>query len=277
MATMNDWIVSNITDRLTDPALDLKVTIEPYEFTELSFHDAADYTAKLIYQNHKNIYLSLSGGADSDFVLHCLMRNDIPFVPIIVKTSGNEEEMQYAFKSCTKFGLEPIIIDLSDSEILNRYYEDVIKRICGYGIYSIPSIISCEYARDRGGILIIGEHMIDADKLNNNAAPGLNEWDFYNECFVGKEYSIPFFLYTIELCYAMVKLIDNRLPLDVLKHKMYGIERRPIMSYNFSSRFMDAFLIINSRRKHKPNSHFDFGSKEQTLNVLQIKKNPCEA
>ena len=99
MTTYNNWIESNMRFRLAVPSADYELYVRPYPFKEMSFQDAADHTAKLIYENHKKIYVSFSGGADSDFVVRCFHRNKIPFKVILVKTSGNEEELSYARKT----------------------------------------------------------------------------------------------------------------------------------------------------------------------------------
>jgi len=271
MSTHQNWFRSNIQERLTDPSVDLKLILNLYPFMEMSFHDAADYTATLIAKTHKTIYVSFSGGADSEYTLRVFHRNGIHVTPIIIKTTGNVEELSYAFKCCIELDYEPIVIDVTDQEFLKRYF-NIVKTISGFGIYCIPSIIACEYARDNDGVLIIGEHLIDTDKMKNNITPGANEWDFYNECFVGEQYNIPFFNYTVELTYAMISAIDN-MPLNVFKADLYGTELRPIIDYKFSDNFNYVRHRINRFRKHYPNSHVDLGSKQEFLNVLQARKN----
>lgn len=270
MSTHRNWFRSNIRERLTDSSIDLKLIIEPYQFDEMEFHSAADYTAKLISSSHNNIYVSLSGGADSEYTLRAFVRNDIPVKPIIVETSGNPIELSEAYRICEELNITPVTLKITDDDYL-RWYLRIVKEISGYGIYCIPSILACEYARDRDGVVVIGEHLIDTDKLKNKITPGANEWDFYNECFVGEEYTIPFFNYTAELTYAMIKRIED-VPLDQFKSELYGTRRRTIVDYRFRNKFNHVRNIINSLRKHSPNPHVDLGSKEDFLNVLQNRK-----
>jgi hypothetical protein len=271
MSTHQNWFRSNIRDRLADPSLDLTLELNPYPFQQMSFHDAADYTAMLIARTHKKIYVSLSGGADSEYTLRSFHRNGIYITPIIIRTSGNSQELAYAFACCEELAYDPIVIDMTEQEFLARYL-NIIKTISGYGIYCIPSIVACEYARDSDGILVIGEHLIDTDKMKDSIKPGANEWDFYNECFVGEEYNIPFFNYTVELAHAMISKIED-IPLSIFKAALYGTELRPIMSYEFSVKFAHVRSQINKLRKHYPNSHVDLGSKQEFLNVLQTREN----
>ena len=48
MSTHQNWFRSNIVDRLSDPSTDLKLELNPYSFEIMEFHDAANYTTKLI-------------------------------------------------------------------------------------------------------------------------------------------------------------------------------------------------------------------------------------
>jgi len=274
MATENDWVDTNIYERLLIPTLSYHVRLRPYPFREMSFQDAADFTAKRIYENHGKIYVALSGGADSDFVVRVFHRNKIPFEVIIVKTSGNFKELQYAFKTCKELNITPIIIEIDDAKYLKIYYENVIKKLLGYGLYAIPSVVACEYARDNGGVLVIGEHMIEGEKADKDGKvrirPAMNEWDSYNEALVGKEYNIPFFLYTLEIAYAMLTAIDDTKPIDVWKCNLYEVEPRPIMGYEFSDIFMKTAQKVSTSsgniRTAKPNYDFD---KQQLLSLLE--------
>jgi hypothetical protein len=276
MATENDWVDSNIFERLLIPALSFHVRLRPHPFREMNFQDAADYTAKRIYEKHKNIYVALSGGADSDFVVRVFHRNNIPFTPVIIRTSGNFKELIWAYRICDKLNIDPVIIDLDDKEYLNIYYEEVIKKIRGYGIYSVPSIHACRYAKDHDGVLIIGEHMIEGEKLDKNGKatirPEMNEWDCYNEAIVGNEYSIPFFLYTIELTYAMLNAIEESEKIDMWKCRLYDIEYRPIQTYEFTPNFKDAISKINLGARRSANPNYSFGDRHTLLEFLELWK-----
>ena len=271
MSTHLNWFKSNIRERLVDPSVDLKLELNPYPFETMEFHTAADYTAKLISQTHNTIYIALSGGADSEYTLRTFVRNNIPITPIIVETDGNHYELLFARRICEQLGIEPIVLNIPNDEYL-KWYHRIVKEISGYGIYCIPSIVACQYAKEHNGILIIGEHLIDTDKLSNKITPGANEWDFYNECFVGEEWNIPFFNYTLELTYAMIEQIED-IPLDKFKAKLYGTSLRPIIDYSFSDKFNTVRNVINRTRKYLPNPHVDLGSKEEFLNVLQARTN----
>lgn len=266
MGTHLNWFRSNIRDRIQDPKTDLRIEINPYEFTEMSFHDAADYTAHLIYTKHSNLYVSLSGGADSEYVVRTFHRNSIPITPILVITSGNAKELEYAFELCKELDYTPVVIELSDSDYL-KWFHRIVKEINGLGIYCIAPLIACQYAKDNDGVLVIGEHLLDTDKTTDKITPGANEWDFYNELFVGEEYNIPFFNFTIELSCAMIKSIQD-LPLHVFKSILYGTKRRPVIEYEFSEKFNQIRNVINNRRAYYPGHHVGFRNKETFIKHL---------
>jgi hypothetical protein len=272
MATRHNWVTSNIVERLKDPTLDLKVNINPYQFVEMTFHEAADYTANLIKNRYDKIFLAFSGGADSDFVFHCFQRCGVPFTPVIVKSNGNKKELEYAYKTCDKFGVTPHIIDMDDELFLKIHLEYVIKKIHGYGVWSIPSVVACMYAKQEGGVLVIGEHLIEGEKPDENGIvrlrPAANEWDFYNECFIGEAFNIPFFTYTLELSYAMIKQIGED-TIDEFKHRVYGIEHRPIIGYEeFEYEFYTKLNWQNRARERTANPHVSLGEKEEFLKYL---------
>ena len=266
MTVLNNWITHNLHDRLRNQSLDLEIMINPYKFTPLEFHDAANFTATKIAEEYKNIFLSFSGGADSDYVFHCFQRNNIEFTPIIVKTSGNQIEMSYALHTCRKFNVTPIIIDINNKEYMSIYAEDLIKKISGVGIEAIPGIIACQYAKSQNGILVIGEHMIDNDE--ENIWVGVNEWDYYNEIFVGEEYNIPFFNYTVEMAWAMINKIEQ-MPIDEWKWQTYGLDFRPKIHYTFPHLFNELRTKLSRSRKIKPKSNFILGSKEKVITLLE--------
>lgn len=265
MTVLNDWITHNLHDRFNDLSVGLEIKFHPYNFRPMDFHDAADFTAAKIAEKHQNIFLSFSGGADSDYVFHCFQRNSINFTPIIVKTSGNAIEMAYALHTCRKFNVTPTIIDINNKEYMSIFAEDIIKKISGVGIEAIPGIVACRYAKSQNGILVIGEHMIDNDE--ENIWIGVNEWDYYNEIFVGDEYNIPFFNFTVEMAWAMASSIEQ-IPIDEWKWQTYGLDFRPKIHYTFPQLFGELRAKLSRNRKVTPKSNFIVGSKEELLTLL---------
>ena len=251
---------------MTDKESVNEVILNPYQFKEMDFHSAADFTALKIAEKYNNIFLSFSGGADSDYVFQCLIRNNIEFTPILVQTSGNRTELEYAFHSCRKYNKEPVVLKLEDHELLKLFQQKVIIQLKGRGLCAIPGMIACQYAKDHNGILIMGEHMIDYDD-SNHIFTGINEWDFYNEVFVGEEYTVPFFNYTVELFYSMVKRIEP-MPISEWKNKLYNISFRPIIDYQFDYKFQTIYRNLMSKMDNNISPKFKLDSKEELLSKL---------
>lgn len=202
MLTKNNWLHSNIKNRLIDKTVGLQLSINLYPFYDMSFDEATDYTCVEIYKQHKNLYLALSGGMDSEYVLRAFHRNDIPIQPIIV-CCGNENENKYAYDVCNELNIEPIVIHISEKEFLCYYLEHIYKNIRGVGYNSTQKMFAQKHACENDGILITGEHFLgdDSDLINDHAYMLSNEWDFYEDYYYEDKY-INFFLYTAELVYS---------------------------------------------------------------------------
>lgn len=74
--------------------------------------------------------LMLSGGFDSQFLLHLFMQNQIKFTPLIMKLNSrlgilNDFDFTTALESCRDFGLTPMIheIDLEDFFLSGRFMD----------------------------------------------------------------------------------------------------------------------------------------------------------
>lgn len=259
--TENDWLTHNLHERLTNLNTDLKVTIKSYDSEQLSFKDASDRIVQKIANLNKPIFISLSGGMDSEYVLKCFMDNKIDVTPIIVKTDGNLYESSYAFHFCRKNDITPIVLEnFNNQDILKIFYNDIFKKINGVGIHSVPALISGRYAEDNNGILIRGEHLIEDDVDWNASIKGIgsNEYDFYNDTLIHKENTYYFFLHDINIAKAMVREIRVDETAQEFKHRIYGIPYRPKFDYHYDKLFDDVFNSILKSRLYRPNYSFRF-------------------
>jgi asparagine synthetase B (glutamine-hydrolysing) len=222
MLTKNNWITSNIYDRAFDKSVDFRVSLNPYEFKDINFIEASEYTCHEIYKDYQNLYLALSGGMDSEYVLRAFYRAGISITPIIV-CCGNEKENQYAYNVCNELQIVPIVLKISEEDFLRKYYE-IYSKINGVGYNTTQVLFAAEYAQNVDGMLITGNHFIgDGDELiADEHYATLNEWDFYTDFFSYK--NIDFFLYTIEIAYSMMP--RKYVKWNMYKHELYGIEYR---------------------------------------------------
>ena len=61
MITKNNWLTTNITNRLNDSSCDFDIKINPYPFKKMDFQSAVDYTVGEITSKYSNLYLGLTG------------------------------------------------------------------------------------------------------------------------------------------------------------------------------------------------------------------------
>jgi len=239
MATKNNWLKTNIVERLTNPATDFKVwhnveTVRDDDWETALFDTITDFS-----WISKKLYIPLSGGMDSEFVFESL-KHLYP-TPIIVDTPGNKIESAYAYHYCRKNNLNPVVIEKTETEMIHIYYEDIFTKLNGYGYNSVAALIAGRYVESMGGVTVIGEHAYD----------GVSEWDFYNDALIHEDNSIYFFMWTPELVKAMQNEYDGS-DHQEFKHRLYNVAFRPKMKYQYSSSYEKALAAIRGRRVNYP-------------------------
>jgi asparagine synthetase B (glutamine-hydrolysing) len=116
----NNWCSVNLTPKR------FAFQVNSPASNELDFQSACDFTAQTLYQDwgDQPLYLSLSGGLDSEVIANTFVRNHIPFVPIILCVDNfNSAESQYAKSWCQQHNIDPLIKNLTIVE-----YVDIIKK-----------------------------------------------------------------------------------------------------------------------------------------------------
>lgn len=234
MLTKNNWFNTNLLQRADDKSCDFKIISNPYYFKDLNFDEAADYTCEEIYKKYKNLYLAFSGGADSEFVLRCFHRNSIPIKPVIVRC-GNPWEIRHAFKTCDSLNLDPIIIEISEDNLVDFYIENILNKFDGVGYNSTQNLIASNYISqfDEAKIISGNNFIFDGKKLIDDKEYFFAyEWDFYADYFLNDCNSIHFFIYTIEIVYSMMPRCYGTW--GEYKHKIYNIKLRDKMRHYYS-------------------------------------------
>lgn len=242
MATKNNWLKTNIAERITNPAVDFKVWHEVESVEILNWSQALFDTITDFSWISKKLYIPLSGGMDSEFVFDCLKH--LNPTPIIVDTPGNKLESAYAFHYCRKHNINPVVIHKREAEMLQTYYDDIFMKLNGCGSDSTATFIAARYAEEHGGVAVIGEHAYD----------GVSEWDFYNDVLIHENNSIYFFMWTPELVRAMrcEYLLNDTDDHQEFKHRLYKVPFRPKISYSYSKLYYDALNKISKQRKYSP-------------------------
>ena len=248
----NNWINDNFTESgLTS---DYAVKFNLYEFKPQDFDIAAREAAVKISKKYKNLYVGLSGGIDSEYVLVCFHKLNIPIIPLVILCNGNQEESKYALKICEKLNLKPVIIECSDEEILNICVNFIFKKLNGIGFESATRAIAANYVKNNNGTLVCGEHIIgDGNILIKHSEYAMNEWDGYDSLHYGDQ--IGFFTYTPELTYSMISgntLDGENISWKEYKSKLFGLEMRDKMHYIYPERIQKINDAMNvSSKKFK--------------------------
>ena len=245
MIVKNNWIETNIRDRLIDPTSKVKIHITPYEFEEVDFITASKNAANELKEYGK-LYLALSGGADSDFVCRILHSQNVDFEAIVVVTPYNLKELQWAYKACNDLNIKPKIIEINEVDFF-KLYRHLIYPINGNGIAVICSYLCGRVALANNSKLVTGVNIIGGDE-NGSVYPGLYEFDFYLDVFFGENIEIPFHLYSLEIVNETVKFIQN-LDEGNFKSKLYQIDYREKMLFEYSENMLTVLRILRNKKK----------------------------
>ncbi len=227
---LNDWIQTNLDQRITNKRINFKVGLNPYKMTKpWSFYGAALFTANLLANTNDRIFIAYSGGLDSQFVVNMFHENKIPFTPILVKTTGNEQELQYAFDHCKYLNVEPTVLTLSNEEHISLWYNMVFKTHGLKGMYTSPSLKAALFADEQGGVLVEGcGEPISSVYTNFEPTLYVNEFDFAVNIAEGltKKHPGSFFMYTQELFYSYMIEVNRNLEFQQAKATLYQLKTR---------------------------------------------------
>lgn len=268
MLTKNNWYSSNLGDRLVDKSSDFHAFIRPYNFKKMNFNDASEMTALEIAQTYPSLFLSYSGGLDSEYLLRLFHRLNIPVKPIIV-CCGNEIENKYAHNTCNELNIEPIVINVTEEEFLENFKKNIYDLVNGVGIHSTQPIFAIEYVAKHSGTLLMGDHLIGDDEnlISEEEFVSSNEWDFYSDYYAPNTIVIDPFLYTLELTYSMLPVNLN---ISWMEHKslLYGIPPRKKHRAIYSDRLTTE--LINLARNRVPLKKVsEYWSKNEFNNLIK--------
>jgi hypothetical protein len=230
MATKNNWFTTNLKDRTKENLCAFNITLTPYEFTRGNFYEMCNNQATELYEHHDKLYLSYSGGLDSEFVLKVFNDLKLDITPVIVMTPYNDIETQYALKFCKERSIIPEIVSYTETEIVDRLKEKSIDRGYFSLLGGLPLII-CDLVNQAGGKLLTGygdpftitpglqpTHPI-SEKLE------MSEWDYYLDTYDSNHPS-GFFTHSLEVFYSLLNQIRYDIPTQVAKYSLYRLTPR---------------------------------------------------
>jgi hypothetical protein len=219
-----------------------QVTMEPNFTVEIlkpasrlifDFDVAGDEVANLIADQwgHKPLYLTMSGGLDSEFVADRLIKNKIEFTPVIVKLEQlNSLETWYAEYWCYKNNKTPVVIDFTLDQ-----YTDAMKKFAPQcaelkNFNLALQIIVYDYVNQHQGHLIYcaGDMQFD---INSKDLFYLHSFDLISSIASVGQHPTSFYMHTPELLLSYISGYNIVLSENYNKINAYGISPRPKIPY----------------------------------------------
>lgn len=206
------------------------ISFDPYAFDSMEMMDAASHTAKLMKEANPNCWISMSGGMDSEFVANTFYENSLEFTPIIWRDPFNKES-DMALHWCRKRNLSPVMIERDmRKDPLFKLFNNISDRFGSTSVVGIIPVYLAYIAAKQGGSLITGTGIMTPDPLYPTPMGPFAEFsdhDYFVDSLSGHHGS--FFLYTPEICYAMLESIDSKMPTQEFKSQIYKIPFRAKM------------------------------------------------
>lgn len=212
----------------------------------IPFDQACDQVAHEIYSQHKNLYVALSGGCDSENVANAFYRNKIPFTPVILIYDNVEDQEQikessYAIEWCKKNQVEPQIIHSQDfvgSLEERATFLDIRPRLF-FG--NVTTALLNKTIESVDGVLVTGyqlEYYPDHEQmtylepqLGNYVGFVMEETDQYLETMCPNRHPWGFHYWSPNILAAFVNEWDTSMTMQENKANIYKVPHRPKMSY----------------------------------------------
>jgi hypothetical protein len=221
MLSKNNWIDISWSGNI--PRLsheDIECTFNEKTNKIIDFDTACDQTAHEIANQFDNLYIAFSGGLDSEYLANVLVRNKIPFTPILIRINElSKVESFYAVQWCKKRNITPHIIDLSLDDyckIIKRYSKNKFKMP-----YIILPCYAGEYVTGLGGKLLTGAQLgyfPDEQKspavrkdLKDYSGFTIAEMDMYIECGEPDTHPWAFYYWSPTIMASLVNAWDTSL------------------------------------------------------------------
>jgi hypothetical protein len=216
------------------------VTFKQKANSIIPYDQICDITAQEIANNYNNLYLALSGGADSEHVANVFYRNKIEFTPTILywKDISNRES-EYAFKWCNDHNIEPLVLEYSMDIFTNGEYQNLLTIARPRLMLGVTNMFVHLEILKRNGNLVTGmqvEHHPDVQFIGKEGIPTeykgflINESDAYFETDTPNRQPWAFFYWSPEIMASTIHHWDTSLDMTRAKEKLYNIEHRPKMN-----------------------------------------------
>lgn len=271
MAGFNDWITLE-----GNPG---EVPVCSLDFSSvqlLNRKEAIDHTVNAICRYGKDIFVSLSGGMDSEFVAQSLFDRSIKFYPVIVDYQTNAAEAWYAYNWCRVNGVKPIVIKLT-REMVQASFSSLAKKYCTMYVGAVNFIVE-HFVNSKGGVMINGSWdpfepvSCSDDKLDKQMDTYLYLESYQLDIDIAfpNRNPVGFLFQTPEMFYSSIAELDYSKPAQIAKSKFYGVNSRPKLAadHNFmkSPTLFNEFCTVNAETKYFT---IGIGEKEDVLEIIR--------
>jgi len=269
----NDWFSVSVSE----PNFRLRFNSRASTLYQ-NFDDAADHAAQLLFKEwgDRPLYLSLSGGLDSEFTARILLKNKIPFIPIIVKIGTlNQSESWYAEYWCHVNSIQPIILEYTIDAYVDclALLSPKLKQIKNF--YMTTSMLIYEYVDQLDGYCIFCGGDVNLDSASGKFY--CRSLDFASNLVDDSRHPTSFFMYTPELVLSYINKFDIAQDEQYNKLSFYNVTPRPKIDYipalNANSQYREVMGKLSHLLKTDPfdtdTQKFWYGTKEQLIQTLQ--------
>jgi hypothetical protein len=200
---------------------------------------AARKTALEIHDRYKNIYVAMSGGADSEFVAKSFLEAGVPFKAITMTCARNLFMGEwYVDRWCTENNVELVKLEVSAEELM-EYSKQTLIRIKGISWFGVTVNLIANEVERLGGHLVTGaspsyypDSKLDIDKAEDGFRENFrgfmfDESDFYVELVNPGKHPWSFLYWSPEMLASVVAAWDTNKTGEQNKAELFGGIPRP--------------------------------------------------
>lgn len=220
------WITHNLNNNLNLP---FNVNFNFTEFTVTDFKTESENVCYDLYERYgNNLYLSFSGGSDSEYILKTFNRLKLPITPVIMSCPYNQTDIQAGLNYCKSNNINYEVISFGDEFLelcKQKTHEKGLFSLIGAAplfVYDAVKDVNGKVVSGQGEPMPITNHK---QETFFNSKIEFYDFEFYMDTYTDDQ-PAPFFCYNQAIFYTYMKEIDRTMNLDDAKCKLYEIPKR---------------------------------------------------